>query len=65
MSEVKKCPKCSGEMEIGHLHNALYWRNGRSTLRFGLDGKVFGYKCRNCGYIEFYFEKEENKSVKL
>jgi uncharacterized OB-fold protein len=52
-------------MEVGHLHNALYWRNGRSTLRFGLDGKVFGYKCRNCGYIEFYFEKDENKGVKL
>ena len=57
MSEVKKCPKCGGEMEVGFLNNAPYWRNGRSHWGFGRDGKVFGYKCRNCGYIEFYFEK--------
>ena len=36
MSEVKKCPKCNGEMEVGYLNNAPYWRRGRA---FGvLDG---------------------------
>jgi uncharacterized Zn finger protein len=57
MSEVKKCPKCSGEMEVGYLHNAPYWRHGRSILGLGWDGRVFAYKCKNCGYVEFYFEK--------
>jgi len=65
MSEVKKCPKCGGEMEVGYLTNASYWRRGRSLWSFGWAGRVFGYKCSNCGYIEFYFEKQENKSVKL
>jgi len=57
MSEAKKCPKCGGEMEVGYLHNAPYWRRGRSILGFGWDGRVFAYKCENCGYVEFYFEK--------
>jgi hypothetical protein len=55
--EVKKCPKCAGEMEVGYLHNAPYWRRGRSIWGFGWDGRVFACKCRNCGYVEFYCEK--------
>jgi hypothetical protein len=57
MSEAKKCPKCDGEMEAGYLHNAPYWRRGRSILGLGWDGRVFAYKCKNCGYVELYFEK--------
>ncbi len=57
MSDDKKCPKCGGEMEVGYLHNAPYWRHGRSSIGFGWDGRVFAYKCKNCGYVEFYFEK--------
>jgi uncharacterized OB-fold protein len=64
-NEVKKCPKCSGEMEVGYLQNAPYWRRGRSRWSIGWDGRVFGYKCKNCGYIEFYFEEQGNKDVKL
>jgi len=56
MSEVKMCPKCNGEMEVGYLRDAPYWKRGRSII--GLwDGRVFAYKCKNCGYVEFYFEK--------
>jgi uncharacterized Zn finger protein len=57
MSEVKKCPKCGGEMEVGYLFNAPYWTRGRSRWSFGWDGRVFAYKCKNCGYVELYFEK--------
>jgi uncharacterized Zn finger protein len=57
MSEVKKCPKCGGEMEVGYLFNAPYWTRGRSRWSIGWDGRVFLYKCKNCGYVEFYFEK--------
>jgi predicted nucleic-acid-binding Zn-ribbon protein len=57
-NEVKKCPKCGGEMEVGFLRNAPYWTHGRSVwLSIGWDGRVFAYKCRNCGYVEFYFER--------
>jgi hypothetical protein len=27
------------------------------VLGGGWDGRVFAYKCKNCGYVEFYFEK--------
>jgi predicted nucleic-acid-binding Zn-ribbon protein len=57
MSEVKKCLKCGGEMEVGYLLNAPYWARGRSRWSFGWDGRVFAYKCKNCGYVELYFEK--------
>jgi predicted nucleic-acid-binding Zn-ribbon protein len=59
-SEVKKCPKCSGMMEVGFLQNAPYWTSGRSRWRVFVSGagaRVFAYKCKNCGYIEFYAEK--------
>jgi hypothetical protein len=34
-NEVKKCPKCGGEMEVGYLHNAPYWRRGRNIWNIG------------------------------
>ena len=62
MNEVKKCPKCGGEMEVGYLQNAPYWRRGRSLWRaFGWNGRLFAYKCRNCGYVEFWGDKEGDK----
>ena len=54
MTDVRKCPKCSGEMEIGHLRDAPYWRRGTRMLKFGFGPRVFAYKCKNCGYIELY-----------
>lgn len=54
----KKCPKCSGEMEIGYLHNAPYWRRGKSLLQLGFGPRVFAYRCEHCGYIELYTEKK-------
>jgi hypothetical protein len=31
-SEVKKCPKCGGEMEEGYLPNAPRWKRGKPFL---------------------------------
>lgn len=59
MSEVKKCPKCWGEMEKGFLLGAPHWKSGRSML--GTTYRVFGYKCKNCGYIEFYVNAKEKR----
>ncbi len=56
-SEVKQCPKCGGEMDIGYLWDAPYWRCGKSLLRLGFGTRVFAYRCKNCGYIELYAEK--------
>jgi len=56
-SEVKKCPKCGGEMEMGYLRDAPYWRRGKNLLQLGFGPRVFAYRCKNCGYIELYAEK--------
>jgi predicted RNA-binding Zn-ribbon protein involved in translation (DUF1610 family) len=64
MSDVKKCPKCGGEMIRGSNENL--GRNFACTrsepkpeeLRVG---KVLSYCCRNCGYVGFYKEMKEKK----
>jgi len=56
-SEVKKCPKCSGEMEEGFLPEAPHWKAGKSM--WGKRARIFGYKCRDCGYVEFYASRNE------
>jgi len=48
---VKGCPKCGGEMLEGFLPGAPHWKPGKSML--GKTSRIFGYKCRNCGYVEF------------
>jgi len=55
-SEVKKCPKCGGEMETGHLSGAYYWRHGRSMWTMETGKRAFAYKCRNCGYVELFVQ---------
>jgi predicted nucleic-acid-binding Zn-ribbon protein len=63
MSEIKKCPKCGGNMEAGYLSNAPYWRRGRSLFAIGWAGRIFAYKCRQCGYTELWGDKEGEKGV--
>ena len=59
MNDIKKCPKCGGEMEIGYLRDAPWWRKGTSLMQMGFGPRVFAHKCVNCGYIELYAEKKE------
>lgn len=54
MNEVKKCPKCGGDMEVGYLNNASRWIRGRSLLAIRTEGRIFAYKCQNCGYAELW-----------
>jgi predicted nucleic-acid-binding Zn-ribbon protein len=58
MNEVKKCPKCNGEMETGYLRDAPWWRKGTRLPALGFGPRVFAYKCKNCAYIELYAEKK-------
>jgi len=57
-SEVKKCPKCSGEMEIGNLNDILYWHRGKSVWTFSRSRRIHGFACKKCGYVEFYLDKK-------
>jgi uncharacterized OB-fold protein len=55
MERVKVCPKCGGEMEVGFMPGAPYWKPGKGPL--GLAAyRIFGYRCKKCGYVEFYAE---------
>lgn len=61
--EVKKCPKCGGELELGRdltppsMHAV-------GSVRFRKNGdwvgdKILPFYCVRCGYIELYKRKEE------
>ena len=58
MNGVKKCPKCSGEMEQAKNLAVA----GGITLRKKSDylgDQIIPFYCKNCGYIELYKEKKE------
>ena len=52
VSEVKKRPKCEGEMKKGYLTDAPWWRRGERLLAWGFGPLVFAYRCKDCGNIE-------------
>ncbi|MDH5782751.1 MAG: zinc ribbon domain-containing protein [Candidatus Bathyarchaeota archaeon] len=59
MSEVKKCPKCGGEMKRG---KGLVGYG--SPIRFVKIGDLrgdtaFAFYCKNCGFIELYKKMKE------
>jgi predicted nucleic-acid-binding Zn-ribbon protein len=61
LSEVKKCPKCGGEMKRGRLQLGI--PPGLGLLRVGNlfpDG-IYPVYCENCGFVEFYFEVEKKE----
>jgi len=64
MSEVKKCPRCGGEMEKG---DCLFGYGGSVKLQYfskekqPLQDSVIPFYCRNCGYLEFYRAMKEKK----
>lgn len=58
-SEVGNCPKCGGEMEIGHLPGAFSWSAGKSLWSIKESSRIFAYKCKNCGYVEFYTKEKK------
>ena len=61
MSEVKKCPKCGGEMEQGK-RIAGYGGGITFAKRGDLVGdKIIPFFCKNCGFIEIYKEMKGKK----
>jgi predicted Zn-ribbon and HTH transcriptional regulator len=62
MSEVKKCPKCSGEMLQGEFLKNLpkvVVSPKKGRRRFD---KVIPAYCTKCGFIEIYKEMKKNRN---
>jgi predicted nucleic-acid-binding Zn-ribbon protein len=56
--EVRKCPKCDGEMEKGK------GLAGYGFVRYAKKGdlrgdKILAFHCEKCGFIELYKEKKD------
>lgn len=70
MSEVKKCPKCSGKMIRGSeqtLDDAFRCTRGGTEGPQRLEKynfRIQPYYCENCGYIEFYKEMKNKEQRK-
>jgi len=63
-SEIKKCPKCGGEMREGKLRGAagVYIRFDTSgSWLFPSYESFEGFMCQKCGFIEFYKEMKEKR----
>lgn len=62
MSEVKKCPKCGGEMQKGSLFGyggkLIKWTSKESQplLTMGETKDISAFLCKNCGYVEIYMK---------
>ena len=57
MSEVKKCPKCGGEMVEAETlipKVTIFPKKGR-----WLGDRVIPTYCKNCGFIEIYKEMKK------
>jgi len=60
-SEVKQCPKCGGEMEIGYLRDAPYWRRGKNLLQIGFGPRVFTYIDTKIAAIQSFIPRNKGK----
>jgi len=64
VSEVKKCPKCNGDMSKGYDLVAKELIGNTVTLRKKDDwigDKIVPYYCTACGFVELYKEMKEKK----
>lgn len=70
MSEVKKCPRCGGELEKGVMQasNVVFWNKDEVeenlTSVWGLGRGMLesrALRSKNCQLIIFYYGKETKK----
>jgi len=66
MSEVKKCPKCGGEMERRTLRAGgggyfVELSDSESVWRIGKHDRVVGFLCHECGFVELYRDVKKKK----
>jgi predicted nucleic-acid-binding Zn-ribbon protein len=63
-TDVKKCPKCGGRMLSGSdqdLDDAFRCTRPKPKKLERLGFRVISHVCENCGFIEFYKERMEEK----
>ena len=75
MAEWKRCPKCSGNMELGEIVDESYMVSGpqkwalqaESVAGFGKRGsvKIISYRCFKCGYLENFAPSEKRKKYEV
>lgn len=70
MSEVKKCPKCGGELERGVMQasHIAFWNKDdieehlTSVLGFrGTSLESQAFRCKNCELVIFYYGKNSKR----
>jgi predicted nucleic-acid-binding Zn-ribbon protein len=54
MEEIKKCPKCGGEMVIGDECTHI-WKPSTKKTFIGAQA-YHAYACQGCGYMESYLK---------
>lgn len=65
MNEVRKCPKCDGEMKNGYVMGTggqMYPVHFTDKISFwggGNKESTRALTCKNRGYIELYIERKE------
>ena len=61
-SELKKCPKCGGEMDKGRLRSYAGIDVGVCKLGWTVrTQKIDAFACHKCGYLELYKEMKKKK----
>jgi len=60
VSEVKKCPKCDGEM-LKDRRLVSYTEISLAKENQYVGDSINVFYCKNCGYIELYKAKKEEK----
>jgi predicted nucleic-acid-binding Zn-ribbon protein len=63
-TEVKKCPKCDGEMEQGEFSQAHVMRHRFLKKGDLLGDEIIPFYCKNCGYIELYKETKKRRNAR-
>ena len=73
MENLKKCPKCEGEMTLGTMYSGAgisTWKEGEPSrmkwllLSFNKNAfnpkkmSVKAYGCKKCGFIELYMNEQ-------
>jgi predicted nucleic-acid-binding Zn-ribbon protein len=56
MNEVRKCPRCGGDMARGILsvETGLGWKINWRLRKRKLGENIVAFRCRQCGYTELY-----------
>ena len=64
-TEVRKCPKCGGEMEAGEdlTPFSIHWVRDVKFRKKGdeIGDKIIPFYCTACGYIELYKKNDKKK----